>query len=149
MGLEVLGICPLNLGFNRARADHLVWQSPPQYTWSWEREQTVICDPCHESKITKTAELRDEKAQETSTTARPQYLFTEDIWFLQLDAEKMMKYWVKFSKRFGWDAAEEEMRFMEWGQKKKTISKATQPKQREEMHKSFLNHVSRTLGDLA
>lgn len=78
MGLEVLSICPLNLGFNRAGADHVVSQCPPRCTWFWAQEPTVICDLCHESEITKTAELRDKKARETSPAAHLQYLFTED-----------------------------------------------------------------------
>lgn len=59
MGLEVLSICPLNLGFNRARADHLIWLCPHRYTWSCE-ELTVICvlQQDHEQQILMSGKKR-------------------------------------------------------------------------------------------
>lgn len=82
MGLEVWSICPLNLGWNRTRADDLASQRPPR------------CTPVPGKRTGPGSVSRSEitqRRQITELRSNQQYLFTENRRSTELIKVRLLK----------------------------------------------------------
>lgn len=136
MGLEVLSICSLNLGFNRARADHLVWLCPRQYTWSWEK-LTMICVMKQDHKRGRSQSPKIKGTGDLEDCTSPVFIYRQlsddwnEILVLKKDLVKCF--------RWGWD---DEIHGMRARQKKKIKGNSAEAERRnaQKLLKSCQSH---------